>query len=103
MIPTIHRPPGDRLHYLDNIRSLIIVFVVLFHAVLPYSQACPWWYVVDSKPISQAIYFMLFFEPILMPVLFFISGLLARPSYERKGPYRFMAGKVKRLRSGYER
>jgi hypothetical protein len=34
---------------------------------------------------------------IMMPVLFFISGILAWPSYERKGAYRFLAGKVKRL------
>jgi len=68
MVSNIHNPPGARLYYLDNIRSLIIVFVVLFHAVLPYSQACPWWYVIDSQPIPQAIFFMIFFEPILMPV-----------------------------------
>jgi len=92
-----HNPPDTRLHYLDNIRSLIIVFVVLFHAILPYSQACPWWYVVDSESIPQAIFFLLFFEPILMPVLFFVSGLLVWPSYQRKGPTRFMASKVRRL------
>ena len=32
-----------------------------------------------------------------MPVLFLISGMLAWPSYERKGPQRFMVSKVKRL------
>jgi len=90
-------PTDPRLHYLDNIRSVTILCVVLFHGILPYSGLCPWWYVIDPPPIPQATYFMLLCEPILMPVLFFISGLLAQPSYERKGPYRFMVGKVKRL------
>jgi len=88
---------GPRLHYLDNIRSLIIVCVLVFHGILPYSGICPWWYVNDQPPIPQALYFMIFLEPILMPVLFLISGMLARPSYERNGPRRFMVGKVKRL------
>jgi hypothetical protein len=33
----------------------------------------------------------------MMPILFFVAGLLARPSYERRGARLFMAGKVKRL------
>jgi fucose 4-O-acetylase-like acetyltransferase len=89
--------PSIRLHYLDNIRSVIIVFVVLFHAILPYSGVCPWWYVIDPQSIWWAILFMVFLEPILMPILFFISGLLIRSSYERQGPARFMGLKVRRL------
>jgi surface polysaccharide O-acyltransferase-like enzyme len=87
----------SRLHYLDNIRSIVIVFVVLFHAVLAYTQGCPWWYVTDPPPIPYSFYFIVFLEPILMPILFFIAGLLAWPSFERKGAYLFMVGKVKRL------
>lgn len=97
MASRAHSPPGSRVHYLDNIRSVVIVFVVLFHAILPYSQACPWWYVVDSQSIPLAILLIILLEPILMPALFFISGLLAWPSWERKGPSRFMVDKVKRL------
>ena len=93
----MHSSTGARLHYLDNIRSLIIVCVLLFHGILPYSGLCPWWYVADSQPIPQAGCFIILCDPILMPVLFLISGLLARPSYERNGPCRFMVGKVKRL------
>lgn len=89
--------PGSRLYYLDNIRSLVIIFVVLFHGVLPYSGACPWWYVVDSTSIPGALHFILFFDVVLMPMLFFISGLLTWPSWRRNGPRRFLAGKVRRL------
>jgi len=97
MATTARHPSGVRLHSLDNIRSLVIVLVVLFHAILPYVQGCPWWYVVDPQTIPKGLYAIIFFEPILMPVLFFISGLLVWPSYERKGQARFMADKFRRL------
>jgi glucan biosynthesis protein C len=89
---------GDsRIHYLDNIRSVVIVAVVFFHAILPYVLNCPWWYVNDPPPIPYSFYYIVFLEPLLMPILFFIAGLLAWPSYERKGAYLFLASKVKRL------
>jgi surface polysaccharide O-acyltransferase-like enzyme len=86
-----------RIHYLDNIRSIIIVFVVIFHAILPYVQACPWWYVHDPPPIPYSFIFTVLLEPILMPILFLFAGMLTWPSYERKGARFFMKGKVKRL------
>jgi len=91
------QPAKFRFHYLDNIRSIIIVLVVVFHSILSYTQICPWWYVIDPQPIRSSVFFIVFLDPILMPVLFFISGLLAWPSYERKGGYHFMTGKFKRL------
>ena len=87
----------SRIHYIDNIRSIIIVLVVLFHAILPYVFVCPWWYVNDPPPVPYSFLFVVLLDAIMMPVLFFVAGLLARPSYERKGPRLFMAGKVKRL------
>lgn len=87
----------SRIHYLDNIRSVIVVFVVLFHAILPYVYACPWWYVNDPPPIPFSFFYIVILEPVLMPILFLIAGLLTWPSFNRKGASRFMAGKAKRL------
>ena len=87
----------SRIHYLDNIRSIIIVLVVLFHAILPYVFVCPWWYVNDPPPVPYSFLFVVLLDATMMPILFFVEGLLARPSYERKGSRLFMAGKVKRL------
>ena len=86
----------SRIYYLDNIRSIIIVFVVFFHAILPYVGS-PWWYVNDPPAIPYSFYYLVLLEPFLMPILFFIAGLLAWPAYERKGASLFMASKVKRL------
>lgn len=87
----------SRYHYLDNIRSIIIVCVVLFHGILSYSLICPWWYVLDPQPIRNSLIVILFLDTIMMPALFFLSGLFTWPSYERKGGYQFLAGKFKRL------
>ena len=90
---TRSRPAKSHLHYIDNIRSVIIVFVVFFHGILSYTLICPWWYVIDDPPIHYSIVFILFLDIIMMPALFFISGLFAWPSYERKGAYHFMSAK----------
>jgi len=90
-------PSASRLFFLDNIRSLAIVFVVLFHASLSSGGACPWWYVQDPEPIPYLMIFLIFFSVILIPILFFISGLLAPPSYERHGPSSFLKSKFRRL------
>jgi peptidoglycan/LPS O-acetylase OafA/YrhL len=87
---------NSRICYLDNIRAIIIVFVVVFHAILPYGY-CPWWYVVDPVQFPFSFYFIVLLEPVLMPVLFFIAGLLAWPSLLRNGTARFMATKANRL------
>lgn len=87
----------SRIHYIDNIRSIIIVLVVLFHAILSYVYVTPWWYVNDPRPIPYSFFLVVLLDAFMMPILFFVAGLLARPSYERKGARLFMAGKVKRL------
>ena len=69
--------PASRFYYLDNIRSIIIVLVVVFHSILSYTLICPWWYVIDPSPIPSSIFLILFLDIIMMPVLFFISGLFA--------------------------
>jgi surface polysaccharide O-acyltransferase-like enzyme len=97
MTITSHEPSGVRMYFLDNIRSTVIVFVVVFHALLPYVPNCPWWYVVDPPAVPWGLYAIILLEPILMPVLFFISGLLVWPSYARKGPPRFLIDKLRRL------
>jgi hypothetical protein len=39
-----------RLYFLDNLRSFIILLVVVFHASMSYMLFAPkWWYVVDTK------------------------------------------------------
>ena len=89
---------ASRLFFLDNIRSVAIIFVVLFHATLSYSGgANPWWYVQDPGVIPHLMIFLIFFSVFLIPILFFISGLLASPSYDRHGPSSFLKSKFQRL------
>ena len=86
-----------RLLFLDNVRSLAVLLVVLFHAGISYSRVVPWWYVVDS---SRSVLFDLstaILAVFMMPVLFFVAGYFALPSLQRKGPTAFLQGKFTRL------
>lgn len=39
----------ERHLFMDNIRYLMIVFVVIFHAAIAYCNLVPYWSVIDSS------------------------------------------------------
>ena len=40
----------SRFYFLDNLRALVIVLVVVLHGSMTYmAYAPPWWYVLDSQ------------------------------------------------------
>jgi len=95
--PASREKKTDRLLFFDNVRSLAVLLVVLFHAGISYSHVVPWWYVVDSSrsplfDVSTAILAIF-----MMPVLFFVAGYFALPSLQAKGPADFLKNKFKRL------
>jgi glucan biosynthesis protein C len=86
-----------RLLFFDNVRSLAVLLVVLFHAGISYSHVVPWWYVVDS---SRSLFFDVLtaiLAVLMMPILFFVAGYFALPSLQAKGPADFLKRKFKRL------
>ena len=85
-----------RIVFLDNIRYLMIVFVVVYHSVAAYSTVAPWWGVHDGS-FSMADIIRELFDVFMMPVIFFISGYFALPSLEKQGVKGFIKDKGKRL------
>lgn len=85
-----------RLVFLDNIRYLMIVFVVVYHSVAAYATVAPWWGVHDGSFFMADIIRELF-DVFMMPVVFFISGCFALPSLEKEGVKEFIKDKGKRL------
>jgi glucan biosynthesis protein C len=73
----------DRVFYLDNIRYLLVLLVVVLHAACAYSNYLPDWAVNDdnSKFFDGMLRFLGVF---LMPGLFFISGYFALPSFKKQ-------------------
>jgi glucan biosynthesis protein C len=85
-----------RVAFMDNIRYLMVVLVVVYHSVAAYAIVAPHWMVHDTNTFAADIIRELF-DVFMMPVLFFAAGYFALPSLEKKGLWEFLKDKVKRL------
>lgn len=72
--------------------------IVVLHSAISFSNFAPWWSVKEANDIS------IFFDVILlildvfpMPILFFIAGYFAIPSYRKNGQRIFLKRKFRRL------
>ena len=93
-------PPtsAPRLDFLDNLRSCIILLVVVFHAAMSYMLFAPsWWYVVDTRQSLGFFIFVMVSDVFIMPVMFLLAGYFGLPSLLRKGPDAFTRDKWKRI------
>ena len=87
-----------RLSYLDNLRAVVIVLVVVLHAAITYMADPPtWWYVIDSDRSVVFTWLVLLVDVPIMQALFFVAGYFAVRSLQRRGPLGFIREKVVRL------
>jgi glucan biosynthesis protein C len=85
-----------RIAFLDNIRYLMIMFVVIYHSVAAYATVVPWWPYHDTSFLGADI-LREFLDVFMMPALFFVAGYFALPSAEKKGVWEFLKDKGRRL------
>lgn len=89
----------NRLSYLDYMRGLMIVFVVLQHAVQGYAEQ--WggrlWFI--DLPDRSRFFDVMFMwtDSFIMQALFFVSGIFVIPSLNRRGWANFTWEKISRL------
>ena len=91
-------PDKNRILFLDNLRYLMVLLVVILHSAISYSNMVPWWCV--TEPSENSAFFnvvLVLLDVFLMPVLYFIAGYFAIPSYQQKGARLFLKAKCKRL------
>jgi len=93
---TIQKVPTERVIFLDNIRYLMVLLVVVLHSACGYSYNTTWWSVNDENSIFFN-YVLGILGIFLMPTLFFIAGYFALPSLQQKGRWLFIRSKLKRL------
>ena len=89
-----------RLHWMDNLRTIIILFVVLYHVGGVYESAGLWgwfWIVDDPATITWVGILGIVFDIFMMPTLFFISGYLTPASLKNRTGWEYTVGKFKRL------
>ncbi|MGD8563441.1 MAG: acyltransferase family protein [Desulfarculaceae bacterium] len=88
--------PGKRLIFFDNLRYLLVLFVVVEHSANAYN-GLNWWPVAESEASFLAQGLSAFSDVFAMPLLFYIAGYFALPNLQKKGVSGFLVGKLKRL------
>lgn len=76
----------DRLHYMDNLRALIMIAGVFFHAALAYSPFMhPIWLTADPVKAPAMDWLVNFLHTFRMPLFFIIAGFFTALLIERRG------------------
>lgn len=87
--------------YIDNIRLLVIVFVVLQHIAVTYSGFGDWYYMEPGQiGIVQTTifgFYQAFMQGFFMGILFLISGYFIPDAYDKKGFKKFVKDRLIRL------
>ena len=92
---------SGRLFFIDNIRWLMIVFVVMTHAAVTYSNLGMWYYIEPGKLdiVSLAFFgiYQSYTQAYSMGLLFLIAGYFVPGSFDRKGFSKFLRDRAVRL------
>ena len=92
---------GQRLVFIDNIRWVVIILVVLMHLNVTYSTMGLWYYLEarDIDPLSQLLFGMYgsLNQAFMMGLLFLIAGYFVLGSFDKKGFKPFVTDRIIRL------
>ena len=92
--------PTSRIYFLDNLKILLAILVVLDHAAQPYGPGGAW--VIPSEAGSYIdnlvlSMFLIFVPAFFMGLFFMISAYFVPASLERKGAAKFMKDRLVKL------
>ena len=90
-----------RLYFADNIRSFVIVQVVVLHAAVTYSGLGMWYYreAAALEPLTTLSFGIIqsFIQAYSLGLLFLVAGYFVPASFRRKGPGKFLRDRAVRL------
>jgi hypothetical protein len=98
----IQNTRSSRLFFIDHLRSLLMVLVVLHHVALVYGASLPGYYYVeppfdDPQAFSVLMAFTAVNQSWFMGAFFLLAGYFTPPSFDRKGPGPFLKDRLLRL------
>ena len=88
--------PQQRLLFMDNLRYVIVLYVLFFHVSAGYSGFPEYFQETQSGGFFKIVRGIIHFIP-RMPLLFFVAGYFALPSLEERGAAGFFKRKFERL------
>jgi fucose 4-O-acetylase-like acetyltransferase len=87
-----------RIYFLDNLRTFLILLVVLLHSGIVYETILEnLWIVSDPIKNSSIGLIRLYLDVFVMFIIFFISGYFIPRSLENKNAWEFIKSKFKRI------
>jgi len=95
-----HETHGGRIYFLDNLRTIAILLVVLYHVGGVYESSGIWssFWIVDDPSTNDLVGVVnVILDMIVMPAMFLVSGYLTPRSLADKGAWQFVATRFKRL------
>jgi peptidoglycan/LPS O-acetylase OafA/YrhL len=90
-----HRPPSERIHYLDWLRVLALLGVFLYHAVHPFDTLD--WHVKNTDQSQLITGVLVFFYPWGLGLFFLLAGAGAFFSLRSRSAGGYAAERVSRL------
>lgn len=92
----VGKPQHGRLHYLDNLKAILIILVIFHHAGQPYGSGGGWPIQDSTKTSLLGPYFWLQ-ASFFMGLMFFVSAYFVPPYIDRKGATAFLKDRLVRL------
>ena len=89
-----------RLLYVDNLRTLLIIMVILWHMAVTYGAPGFWSYQESQPDELTTLVFTLFSvinNPYVLGFFFMIAGYFTPGAYDRRGPGPFLKARIVRL------
>ena len=86
------RPQKQRLLFLDNLRYVIVLYILFFHVSAGYSGWPEYFQETQTGGFFQMVRGIIYFIP-RIPLLFFVAGYFALPSLEGRGGVDFLKRK----------
>jgi uncharacterized integral membrane protein len=89
-----------KIFYIDNLRVILIILVVLHHTFITYGAPGNWYYMQKTTQQAALIPMTMFVavnQSFFMGFFFFLSAYFILPSLERKGAAQFVKDRLIRL------
>ena len=86
-----------RLFFFDNLRSVMVILVLIFHSGASYGSMVSFWPYHDPNPMELIDIVMLLGDVFMMTILFFIAGYFALETIQKKNSRNFLMAKVKQI------
>ncbi len=100
MAQIVNSHKGNRIDFLDNLRTFMIFLVVVVHSGLVYEKgifSAFIWIVYDPATNTVVPVLRIILDIFIMSTIFFISGFLTPLSLKSKSGWAFVRSKFKRL------